>query len=177
MVGEDGESHLIETTEVTDIPAKEWSGRFIEGMVNSTFYYMQYLFKYYINKNTDATLEHKDYRIRNARQLLADSMWAALLALLFRLIIEDKEESGEEFDPLTKNILRQTLLNSTDELVFWAPLGLSLDTPVALSFLERLKDSTIRIAKGESSFGKEIPKNFYVIKQTHNVFNLLNSEE
>lgn len=177
VIGEDGESHLIETTEVTDIPAKEWSGRFIEGMVNSTFYYMQYLFKYYINKDTDTTLEHKDYRIRNARQLLIDSMWAALLALLFRLIMEDKEESGEEFDPLTKNILRQTLLNSTDELVFWAPLGLSLDTPVALSFLERLKDSTIRIAKGESSFGKEAPKNFYVIKQTQNVFNLLNSEE
>ena len=138
---------------------------------------MQYLFKYYIKKDTDATLEHKDYRIRNAKQLLIDSMWAALLALLFRLLMEEKEKSGEEFDPLTKNILRQTLLNSTDELVFWAPLGLSLDTPIALTFLERLKDSTIRIAKGESSFGREIPKNFYAIKQAQNVFNLLNTED
>lgn len=177
ILDENGVSRLIETTEETDIPAQEWTGRFIEGMINSTFYYMKYLYKYYINHDTSATLDYKEYRARNARQLLLDSMWAALLSMLFSIVLGDKEEKGEEFDPLTKNILRQALLNSTDELVFWAPVGLFFQTPVALSFIERIKDSTIKIAQGKSSLGREIPKNFYVIKQAQNAFNLLNSEE
>lgn len=176
VVDENGNEYLEETTEVTDIIAQEWTGRFIEGMVNSTIYYFKYLYNYYLKHNKDYELEYKDYRKRNAKELLADSMWTALLALLFSLLMKDKESKGEEYDPFVKNILRQSLINSTDELLFTTPIISLTQTPIPLVFIERINQSYRNVVSGKSDILKEIPKNIYFIKQLNNVKNFITEE-
>ena len=66
---ETGDVTLEETTEVTPIKAEEWTGRFVEGMVNSMWWLFKYAAKNGFRKNEDYEgFENLTYRLRNARQ-------------------------------------------------------------------------------------------------------------
>lgn len=162
---ETGEITLEETTEVTPIKSQEWSGRFIEGMVNSMGYLAKYVFKNGFTRNEDYEgYEHLRYRIHNAGQGFVDIAWRTLMLMLLRLLLSKMQEEGDD-NKFEKNMIKQMLERSTDELspeAAVAPILFMKSATIegAQNFIEGIQ----RLVDGESTFGNELSRNIAAIR-------------
>ena len=175
----DGNNIFVETTEETDIPCKEWSGRFVEGMIQSTHYYFKYLLTHYLlhNDSMDYDADHIAYRARNARMMFSDLLWKALLGLLFRMIFASAAEKDENIDKFTKNVMTQSMLRSTDELYPYADFISLADTPPSLQAIQNLKESVGRLLGGDSNVFKEVQRNIAAVRLFSGAIESFSSDE
>ena len=167
---ETGDITMEETTEVTPIKAQEWTGRFIEGMVNSFAWYMKYLFKNGFKKNEEFEgYEHLRYRQQNIRQGFTDIIWQALMLMMLRLILGSIIEKEGDIDKGTKTMLTQMFQRSTDELNPGAAIAPILFMKSAtIEGVQNLYDAGAKLVEGESSFGKEAVRNIAVLRTLDN---------
>lgn len=168
---ETGDVTLEETTEVTPIKAEEWTGRFVEGMVNSMVWLFKYAAKNGFRKNEDYEgFENLTYRLRNARQFMTDIAWQALMLMLLRLIIGSIIEKEGDIDKGTKTVLTQMFSRSTDELNPGAAIAPILFMKSAtVEGIQQTYDSLSKLVEGESSFGKEMTRNIAALRTLDNL--------
>lgn len=155
---EDGSVELIETTEKTDLPVMEFTGRFVEGMVQSTLYYAGYILKKYVKGESDFTLDYLKERKANTKQALLEIFLHMLISMLVAYMISSAAEDDKE---LPKDI--NQLVRATDEMT---PLAMfkAFDGVPVIDMINNISSDAARVAKGNMSLGKMVHDNVALIR-------------
>ena len=156
-----GEVTMEETTEVTPIKAEVWTGRFVEGMVNSVWYYSQYLIKRGWNDPDYVGKELMEYRKANTKQFFTDIIWRMLMLYLFKMFVENLKEQGKDITGNSVRLLRQAMVRSSDELVPFAAISPLVNVNVpAFEGITNMVEGLGKVVTGDKSVNTFLNQNW-----------------